>query len=67
MTAPLGMWLKGFGEDANGEIYVLASTNLGPTGTTGVMFEIVPEPASLGMMLLLPLFIRRRRLNLQQD
>ncbi len=61
MNAPLGMWLKGFGEDANGEIYVMASTNLGPSGTTGVMFEIVPEPASLGFALLLPLFMRRRR------
>ena len=62
MNAPLGMWLKGFGEDANGEIYVLASANLGPAGTTGVMFEMVPEPASLGLVaMVLPLVARRRR------
>ena len=27
---PLGLYLKGFGEDANGELYVLGSTGLGP-------------------------------------
>jgi glucose/arabinose dehydrogenase len=61
MSAPLGMWLKGFGEDANGEIYVLAGKNEGPTGTSGVVLEIVPEPASLGIFVLLPLLGRRRR------
>jgi hypothetical protein len=50
MNTPLNLWLKGFGEDATGEIYVLASTNLGPTGTTGVVMEIVPEPASLALL-----------------
>jgi glucose/arabinose dehydrogenase len=61
LNAPLGLWLKGFGEDANGEIYVLGSTNLGPTGTTGVMLEIVPEPASLGLLAMAPLLALRRR------
>jgi glucose/arabinose dehydrogenase len=50
LTAPLGKWLKGFGEDANGEIYALASTNLGPTGTTGVVLELVPEPSTAVLM-----------------
>ncbi len=50
LNTPLGMWLKGFGEDANGEIYVLASQDLGPTGTTGVVLEMVPEPSSLVLM-----------------
>jgi glucose/arabinose dehydrogenase len=50
MDTPLGLWLKGFGEDANGEIYVLASSKLGPTGTTGVVLELVPEPASAGLL-----------------
>jgi hypothetical protein len=50
MNSPINLWLKGFGEDANGEIYVLASTNLGPTGATGVAMEIVPEPASFGLL-----------------
>ena len=49
MSAPLGMWLKGFGEDANGEIYVMASRNLGPSGNTGVVFEIVPEPSAMAV------------------
>jgi glucose/arabinose dehydrogenase len=57
MNAPLGLWLKGFGEDANGEIYVLASTNLGPAGTTGVVFEVVPEPSSIVLMGFAALFV----------
>ena len=44
LSAPLGMYLKGFGLGADGEIYVLASTALGPVGDTGVVFELVPEP-----------------------
>ena len=43
---PLGLLLKGFGQDANGELYVLADTNIGPTGTTGRVLKIVPAPAS---------------------
>jgi uncharacterized protein (TIGR03118 family) len=41
----LGMWLKGFGQDASGELYVLGSTNLGPTGTSGKLMKIVPLAA----------------------
>ena len=60
---PLGMWVKGFGEDASGEIFLTASVNLGPSGTTGQVFEIVPEPGTLGFLLLgLPLILRRRRI-----
>ncbi|HUO07990.1 MAG TPA: PQQ-dependent sugar dehydrogenase [Phycisphaerae bacterium] len=50
MNAPLGLWLKGFGEDSSGEIFVMASTNLGPAGNTGVVLEIVPEPATVGIL-----------------
>lgn len=39
---PFGRALKGFGEDEYGELYVLASTELGPTGTTGVVLRIAP-------------------------
>lgn len=39
---PIGVFVKGFGEDANGEIYLLASTSLGPFGTAGAVFKIVP-------------------------
>jgi glucose/arabinose dehydrogenase len=42
----LGLLLKGFGQDANGEIYVLGDTNIGPTGTTGRILKIIPAPAS---------------------
>jgi hypothetical protein len=65
MDAPLNLWLKGFGEDANGELYVLASTNLGPSGTTGVVLEIVPEPgsaASLAVAAVLTTLRRKRRM-----
>lgn len=38
---PYGRYLKGFGRDEAGEIYVLGSTTLGPTGTTGEIHRIV--------------------------
>jgi glucose/arabinose dehydrogenase len=63
MQAPLGLWLKGFGQQADGEIDVLASTNLGPSGSTGVVFEIVPEPGAMGVIAVasvLPLLKRRK-------
>ena len=41
-----GLFLKAFGRDANGEIYALASGNLGPSGTAGQVLKIVPAPAS---------------------
>ena len=44
---PLGLFVKGMGQDQNGEIYVLASSTLGPTGTTGVVLELVPVPSQL--------------------
>jgi hypothetical protein len=37
----LGNFLKGFGQDLSGEIYVLGSAMLGPTGTTGKVFKLV--------------------------
>jgi len=37
----LGMFLKGFGQDLNGEIYINTSTVLGPTGTSGKVFKLV--------------------------
>jgi uncharacterized protein (TIGR03118 family) len=35
--------LRGFGEDADGELYVFGSTVLGPSGATGQMLKIVPS------------------------
>ena len=39
---PLGLFVKGFGIDREGEIYVMASKVPGLTGTTGVALKIVP-------------------------
>jgi uncharacterized protein (TIGR03118 family) len=38
----LGMWVKGFGEDPTGELYVFGSVALGPSGTSGVMLKLLP-------------------------
>jgi glucose/arabinose dehydrogenase len=40
----LGLFLKGFAQDDQGELYLLASQILGPTGTTGQVLRIVPSP-----------------------
>lgn len=37
----IGQWLKGFGQDASGEIYVTATTQLGPQGNTGKIWKLV--------------------------
>ena len=34
------IFIKGFGQDAHGELYVLGSTNIGPSGTGGVILAI---------------------------
>lgn len=41
---PFGQFLKGFGEDEDGEIYVLASDELAPSGNTGIVYRIVAVP-----------------------
>ncbi len=40
---PAGFWLRGFGEDADGELYAFGSTVLGPKGNTGQMLKLVPS------------------------
>ncbi len=37
----LGLYVKAFGQDADGELYLLTGTNLGPFGTGGVVLKIV--------------------------
>jgi len=37
----LNLYVKGFGRDATGEMYVLVSSSLGPFGTNGVVLKIV--------------------------
>jgi hypothetical protein len=61
---PLGYFVKGFGEDANGEIYVLTDTNVGPVSTGGatVFLLSVPEPTGVGLVMVgLALLGRRRK------
>ncbi len=41
---PIGQFLKGFGEDEDGELYVCASGTVGPNGTDGVIYKIAPPP-----------------------
>jgi len=43
----LGLFVKGVGQDHDGEIYVLASSALGPYGTTGVVLKIVGQEEGL--------------------
>lgn len=35
-------YIKGLGQDLSGELYIAASTALGPSGQTGVVFKLVP-------------------------
>jgi glucose/arabinose dehydrogenase len=37
----LGQYVKGFGQDRKGEIYVVTSVQIGPTGTTGKVYKLV--------------------------
>ncbi|SEO28872.1 PQQ-dependent sugar dehydrogenase [Niastella yeongjuensis] len=37
-----GYFLRGFGQDNQGEIYLTVSSMLGPSGTTGKVFKLVP-------------------------
>ena len=37
----IGKFVKGFGQDKDGEIYILTSQNVGPSGTTGQVYKIV--------------------------
>lgn len=36
----LGLFLKGFGQDMKGEIYLTGSTQLGPSGNTGKIYKL---------------------------
>jgi len=51
---PLGLWLRGYGQDADGEVYILCSRQLGPTGNTGRMLKVVPVPSAVVMTSVAP-------------
>ena len=40
----LGRFVLAFGQDRAGEVYVLSSANLGPTGATGQVHRLIPTP-----------------------
>ncbi|MCL5271258.1 MAG: PQQ-dependent sugar dehydrogenase [bacterium] len=42
---PFGLFLKGFSVDDQGEVYVCASANIGPSGAGGVIYKIIAAPA----------------------
>jgi glucose/arabinose dehydrogenase len=44
--APFGHFLFGLGEDEDGELYVGASDNLGPSGSAGLVYRIVAPTAA---------------------
>ncbi|MGN6509965.1 MAG: PQQ-dependent sugar dehydrogenase [Chitinophaga sp.] len=43
MPDDLGYYLKGFGQDMKGEVYLTVSSMSGPSGTTGKVFKLVKE------------------------
>lgn len=43
-TDHLGQYIKGFGQDLQGEIYVATSTSIGPSGTSGKVYKLIPAP-----------------------
>lgn len=45
----LGLWVKGLGQDAEGELYVFGTRALGPGGNTGGMLKLVPAPQPVEM------------------
>jgi hypothetical protein len=45
----LGLFLKGFGQDAEGELYVMASSGRGPLGSGGSIFKIVTPTGTLSI------------------
>jgi glucose/arabinose dehydrogenase len=40
LSPDVGMFIKGFGQDAQGQLYVVGSTNLGPSGDGGQILRI---------------------------
>lgn len=38
----IGYYLKGFGQDNDGEVYLAVSATAGPQGTTGKVFKLIP-------------------------
>jgi glucose/arabinose dehydrogenase len=56
---PFGRYLKGFGEDEEGNLYVCSSTALAPTGSTGTIHLIMPEDCTAVPVVLTRLAVMR--------
>ncbi len=46
-TRALGLFLKGMDEDAAGNLYLCTSSNLGPGGTGGSVYRLIPLPSDV--------------------
>jgi hypothetical protein len=59
---PNGLTVHGFGEDANGELYALA-TNTPSNGTGGIVYAIrsVPEPSTAALLIAGSMMLAARR------
>jgi glucose/arabinose dehydrogenase len=44
------LFLKGFGQDDSGEVYVLGDANLGPSGNGGVVYKLAPITPSTAIL-----------------
>jgi glucose/arabinose dehydrogenase/plastocyanin len=51
---PLNLWIKGFGQDTDGEIYLFASGKLGPSGVEGKMFKLVSATNTIQLTTITP-------------
>ncbi|SOD19492.1 PQQ-dependent sugar dehydrogenase [Nitrosomonas ureae] len=49
-----GFWILGFGQDGDGELYVLGNTTGTPFGTTGAVYKLVPNANFEGNLLEIP-------------
>jgi glucose/arabinose dehydrogenase len=50
----LGLYVKAFGQDADGELYLLAGTNLGPFGARGQVLKITNADCTPGQLHVIP-------------
>ena len=50
----VGLYVKAFGVDASGELYLLAGTNLGPFGARAGVFKIIDADCTPGQLHVIP-------------
>ncbi|MBX9895250.1 MAG: PQQ-dependent sugar dehydrogenase [Nitrosomonas sp.] len=57
--AQSGFWVLGFGQDGDGEIYVLGNTTGTPFGETGVVYKLIPNAGFDGSTVDIPAITAR--------